>query len=637
LHPRFFLAMLNRSIFQELQMFQPLLRTGFAVVLSLISLTPPAQAEDAKTAPLSGIAMHGQPKYGRDFAHFDYVNPNAPKGGEMRMATQGTFDSLNPYIIKGVAAPGIGMVYQTLLSNSEDEAFSEYGQIAETAEMPEDRSFVVFNLRKGAKWNDGKPLTADDVVWTFNALIKDGHPFYRAYYGHVKNVVAEGPGRVRFVFDMKGNRELPLIIGQMPVLPRHFWEKKNFGATTLEPPLGSGPYRVKSVDTGHRIVYERVKDWWAKDLAVNKGQYNFDTIVYDVYRDETVLLQAFFSGEYDFRSENVAKSWATAYDRKPVKEGLIKKEEIKHELPAGMQAFVFNTRRAFFSDPKVRQALGYAFDFEWSNKQFAYDAYKRTKSYFENSELASSGLPQGRELEILNQHRGKVPEALFTTVSENPHTDGSGQGLRTNLSKAKQLLNEAGWRMGAKGLLEKDGQPFKFEFLSDSEMFERWVAPFISNLKKLGIQANLRFVDTAQYQNRIESFDFDMTNSGFAQSLSPGNEQRDFWGSDKADVKGSRNIIGIKSPVVDDLIRQIVSAPDREELIARTRALDRVLLWNYYVIPNWYIDRYRIAYWNKFGRPAMTPKYGLGVPDTWWYDAEKADKISGKIKSLKKE
>jgi len=590
----------------------------------------------ASSQPALALAIHGQPKYSPGFTHLDYVRPDAPKGGEMRLAAAGTFDSLNPYIIKGVAAPGVALIYQTLLTSTEDEAFSEYGQIAESVEMPEDRGSVTFNLRKAAKWDDGKPLTADDVVWSFNTLMKEGHPFYRAYYTHVKQAVAENPYRVTFTFDMKGNRELPLIMGQMPVLPKHWWAGKNFSSSSLEPPLGSGPYRVKSFDTGRRITYERVKNWWAQDLPINKGQYNFDTIVYDLYRDETVLLQALFSNAYDFREENIAKAWFAAYDQKPVKEGLIKKEEIKHELPAGMQAFVFNIRRPMFKDSRVRQALGYAFDFEWSNKQFAFSSYKRTHSYFENSELASSGIPKGRELEILEKFKGRVPDELFTTPFTVPETDGTGQGIRENLSKARKLLTDAGWRMGPSGFLEKDGQPLKFEILSESEAFERWINPFISNLKKLGVQANLRIVDTAQYQNRMDSFDYDMTNTVFGQSLSPGNEQRDFWGSDKADVHGSRNIIGIKDPVVDDLISQIISAPDRDELLARVHALDRVLLWGQYVIPNWYVGSHRIAYWDKFGKPAISPKYGLGVPATWWFEPSKAANIEAKVQPPEK-
>jgi microcin C transport system substrate-binding protein len=592
----------------------------------------PYTITDAVT-PLYGTAMHGTPKYPADFKHLDYVNPDAPKGGDIRLATAGAFDNLNPYIIKGVAAPGIGMIFQTLMANTEDEAFSEYGLIAESMEMPEDRSWVAFNLRKIAKWNDGASITADDVVWSFNTLMTKGHPFYRAYYSSVKSAVAESPLRVKFTFNMKGNRELPLVMGQMPILPKHYWDKKNFESTTLEAPLGSGAYAVKEVTAGRRITYQHVKDWWAKDLPINKGRYNFDTISYDVYRDETVLLQALFSGNYDFREENIAKAWNTEYDQPPVKQGLLKKEEIQHSIPSGMQAFIYNTRRAVFSDAKTREALGQAFDFEWSNKQFAFGSYQRTKSYFDNSELASSGIPQGRELEILQKYKDQLPAELFTAEFSIPKTSGTGQDMRQSLSKANALLKEAGWVMGQNGLLEKNGQPFRFEILVNSEAFQRWINPMIGNLKKLGIEAKLRVVDTAQYKNRMDSFDFDMTVDTFGQSLSPGNEQRDFWGSTKADIKGSRNLIGVKSPVVDALIELIVSAPDRQELITRVHALDRVLLWGHYVIPQWHIGYFRVAYWNKFGRPATTPKYGLGVADTWWYDAVKAKDIADKVPS----
>ncbi len=600
--------------------------------LSTLFFTNGVFAGEEDTMPISGVAMHGTPKYAVDFKNLDYVNPKALKGGEIRMAVSGTFDSLNPYIIKGIPAPGVSMVYQTLMFNTKDEAFSEYGLLAETVEMPEDRSWVVFNLRKAARWNDGKPVTADDVVWSFNTLMTDGHPFYRAYYANVKSVIAENPFRVKFTFNMTGNRELPLIMGQMPVLPKHYWDGKDFAKSTVEMPLGSGSYKVKSVETGHRIVYERVKDWWAKDLPIVKGMYNFDTVVYDVYRDEIVLLQAFFSGDYDFRHENVAKSWNAGYDQPPVREGLIKKKEVSHNIPAGMQSFAYNTRRPVFQDVRVRQALGYAFDFEWSNKQFAFGKYKRTQSYFANSDLASSGLPTGRELEILQKFKDRIPDEVLTKEFNMPKTSGSGKDVRQNLSTAKKMLEDAGWRIGKSGMLEKDGQFFNFEILVDSKMFERWINPMISNLKKLGIQANLRIVDAAQYQNRINTFDFDMTVFSFGQSLSPGNEQRDFWSSEKADVKGSRNITGIKNPVVDELINMIVSAPDRDELVARTRALDRVLLWNYYVIPQWHLDYFRLSWWDKFGLPEISPKYGLGVVDTWWYDAEKAAKIASKVK-----
>ena len=600
---------------------------AIALLLSTLFLSGGVFAGEEDTVPLSGVAMHGTPKYAADFKNLDYVNPNALKGGEIRLAVSGTFDSLNPYIIKGIAAPGVTMVYQTLMANTEDEAFSEYGLLAETIEMPKDRSWVVFNLRQQARWNDGLPVTAEDIVWSFNTLMTEGHPFYRAYYANVKSVVAESPYRVKFTFNMAGNRELPLIMGQMPILPKHYWEGKDFAKSTVEIPLGSGAYKVKSVESGRRIIYKRVVDWWAKDLPIVKGMYNFDTIVYDVYRDETVLLQAFFSGDYDFRHENVAKSWNAGYDQPPVRDGLIKKEEVSHGLPAGMQSFAYNLRRPMFQDARVRQALGYAFDFEWSNKQFAFGKYKRTQSFFANSDLASSGLPIGREMEILQKFKGRIPDEVLTKEFSVPKTSGSGQDVRKNLGTARKMLEDAGWLIGKSGMLEKNGQPFKFEILVDSDMFGRWINPMISNLKKLGIAANLRVVDATQYQNRINTFDFDMTVANFGQSLSPGNEQRDFWSSAKADVNGSRNIIGIKNPVVDELIDMIVSAPDRDELVARTRALDRVLLWNYYVIPQWYLDYFRLAWWDKFGRPVISPKYGLGVVETWWYDAEKVAKI----------
>jgi microcin C transport system substrate-binding protein len=515
-----------------------------------------------------------------------------------------------------------------LLLNADDEAFTEYGLIAKSIEMPEDRGQVTFNLYPEARWHDGKPLTADDVVWTFNTLMEKGHPFFKAYYANVAKAEAENKHRVTFKFNMTGNRELPLIMGQMPVLPKHYFEGKDFAATTLEPIVGSGPYKIKSVKDGSRITYERVKDWWAQDLPVMKGQYNFDEIIYDLFRDETVLLQALFSGNYDFRNENIAKAWNEEYDsQRAVKEGWVIKEEIPHSLPAGMQGFAFNIRRDMFKDPEVRRALNYAFDFEWSNKKFAGGKYKRTDSFFENSELAASGLPEGQELEILEPYRDQLPPEVFTTVYKNPETSGSGQDMRRNLAKAKDMLAEAGWTIGKTGRLEKDGKTFKFEILIQSDAFVRWISPMIDNLKRLGIEANVRVVDTAQYQNRMDTFDFDMTVATFGQSLSPGNEQRDFWGSEKADVNGARNIIGIKNPVVDALIDKIIVAPDRETLVATTRALDRVLLSGHYLIPHWYVGYHRVAYWNKFGHPATPPKYALGVLNTWWYDADKAAKL----------
>lgn len=613
-----------------------------APVLALaVLLAQPAGAYAADSVVSHGLSMYGDLKYPQNFAHFDYVNPDAPKGGTLRLAAQGTFDNLNPYILKGVSAPGLGLTFDTLLDGSRDEAFSEYGLLAERAEMAQDRSYVVFDLRPQARFHDGKPVTAEDVVFTFNTLMDKGHPFYKAYYADVKEVKAEGALRVRFTFKMAGNRELPLIIGQMPVLPKHYFADKDFAATTLVPLLGSGPYKVKSVEPGRKIVYERAKDWWAKDLGIGKGRYNFDTISYDLYRDQAVLLQALLAGEYDLREENIAKAWTDDYKHPSIDRGYIIKAEISHDIPTGMQGFVYNTRRAVFADPLVREALNYAFDFEWSNANFASGTYKRTDSYFENSELSSSGLPQGRELEILTDLAKRYPDAVparvFTDVYTNPKTAGDGRSARINLLKAKALLERAGWQVGKSGMLEKNGQPLRFEILLSSPAFERWVLPMIGNLKKLGITASLRTVDTAQYQNRMDAFDYDMVVGTFGQSLSPGNEQRDFWTSAKVDEKGSRNLAGVKNPAVDALVDMIINAPNRAELIERVHALDRILLWNFYVIPQWHIDYHRVAYWNKFGQPATPAKYGLGVVDTWWVDADKAKALPQRRQSQKQD
>jgi len=596
------------------------------------------QAELAQTeaiiGPAHGMAMHGAPKYAADFTHFDYVNPDAPKGGDFRFAVIGTFDNLNPYILRGVPAAGSMGIYQTLLEESRDEPFSEYGHLAESFEMAEDRSWVRFKLRKEARWHDGKPLTTEDVKWSFDTLMEKGHPHFRAYYASVSKVTIEDPHSILFSFDVAGNRELPLIIGQLLVLPKHYWSKqaekgKEFDSTTLEPPLGSGPYKITEVKPGQKIIYERVKDWWAKDIPVNKGRYNFDRLIFTYYRDQTVAHQAFLSGEYDFKMENIAQTWAAGYDDAPqVKDGRIVKREQAHELPTGMQAFSFNTRRPVFTEKAVREAISYAFDFEWSNKQLAHNSYQRTNSYFSNSDLASSGLPEGKELEILQEFRGQIPEEVFTKTYKPPMTDGSGTGVRKNLRTAAGILEKAGWALNKEtNIREKNGTALTFEILLVSPAFERWVGPFIQNLERVGVKARIRIVDASQYQERLDSFDFDMIVGTFGQSLSPGNEQRDFWHSEKADIRGSRNLMGIKNPVIDALIDQVIHASGRDTLVAATHALDRVLLWNHYVIPQWHIGSYRLAYWNKFGFPAQAPKYDNGVLDTWWIDTAKAAKL----------
>ena len=595
----------------------------FLFVLAAVSATALAAEEHALT-------LHGEPKYGPDFSHFDYVNPEAPKGGELKLANvqAATFDSLHPFILRGTAADGMGLVYDTLMESSLDEAFTEYGLVARSAEVGADNAYVRFRLRPEARFHDGEPVTAEDVAWTFRILREEGHPQYRAYYRDVERVEVIDRHEVVFHFANRGNAELPLILGQLPVLPEHYWAESDFSATTLEPPLGSGPYRVVEVEQGRRVVYERVADYWAADLPLKRGRHNIERISYDYYRDGTVALQALKAGEYHLRQENVARNWATAYDTPAVADGLLRLEEIPHDRPAGMQGFFFNTRRAIFADPKVREALAYAFDFEWTNDNLFYGAYKRTRSYFENSELAATGLPSDAELAVLEPFRDQLPERVFTEAYAPPSTEGSS--LRRNLRQALTLLGEAGWEVKEGALTHREsGQTMAFEILLASPSFERVVLPMQRNLERLGIAVSVRTVDPTQYQNRLQSFDFDMTVYVAPQSLSPGNEQRDFWSCETAEIEGSRNMAGVCDPVVDALIEQIIDAPSREALITRTRALDRVLQWGFYSIPNWYIDRFRVAYWDRFGRPPENPPYGLAL-DTWWVDPVKAARVDNR-------
>ena len=590
------------------------------LVTALLAAATPAMADET---PRHGMSMYGDLKYPPDFKHFEYANPNAPKGGTVRMASIGTYDTLNPFTLKGVPAAGAGLLFQTLTVNSGDEPFSEYGVIAESFIVPKDRSWVAFNLRPQAKFNDGSPVTPDDVVFTFETLKTKGAPFYRTYYGDVMKAEATGPHQVRFTFRANDNPELPLIVGQMPVLPRAYWANRDFEKTTLEAPLGSGPYVVESADAGRSITYRRVEKHWSDDIPALKGQYNFARIRYDYYRDSTVSLEAFKGGEYDYRQENVAKDWATGYDAPAVTEGLIRREEIANEQPTGMQGFVFNIRRPIFADPRVREAIAHAFDFEWTNRTLFYGAYARTRSYFSNSELASTGLPGPAELAILEPFRGQIPDEVFTKAYAPPTTDGSGN-LRDNLRIAFDLLKAAGWVIKDRRLVhEKTGEAMAFEILLSQPTWERIALPFAKNLERLGIQARVRTVDTAQYQKRMETFDYDVTVEVFGQSLSPGNEQRDMWSSAAAKVEGSRNTIGIASPAIDKLLELVINAPDRQALIDRTRALDRVLLWGHYTIPNWHLRAWRIAYWDRFARPAVTAKYSLGFLATWWVDPAK--------------
>ena len=600
--------------------------------LLIISITFPSFLK-AEINIAHAIAMHGEPKYPDSFQYVDYANPDAPKGGKIILSSTGSYDSFNPFILKGTAAAGIGNLYETLTTGSSDEAFTEYGLIAETIEWPDDRSWVAFTIREEAVWHDGKKISPEDVIWTFNTLMEKGHPFYKYYYGDVVEVIQENDNKVRFNFKGNTNLELPLIVGQLPVLPKHYWTNKNFEETSMDIPIGSGPYKIKNFDAGRTITYELDSDYWGKNIPIKKGTENFGVIQYEYYKDRSIEREAFKSGDIDLFSENTSKDWATSYDTPAVQNGLIKKELIEHQNPQGMQGFAFNTRKEIFEDKRVREALSYAFDFEWTNKNLFYNAYKRTNSFFENSELASSGVPSGGELDLLNDYRELLPQKLFQEEYNPPKTDGSGF-MRKELQEATKLLQDAGWELQEGKLInKKSGSKFEFELLLVSPAFERIVLPFKDNLAKLGIDVSVRTIDSAQYQNRLDGFDFDMIVSTFSQSLSPGNEQRNFWGSDAAKTNGSRNIIGISNEVIDSLIEKVISAKDREDLIMTTRALDRVLLWNHYVIPQWHISAYRTLYWDIFDKPSVRPKYSLGT-NTWWVVADKASTIDQRKKSL---
>ena len=587
----------------------------------VLAISAPTAWSDEAVQPVHGVAMHGDLRYGPDFEHFSYADPNAPKGGTLTLSAIGSFDSLNPYILKGSPASGLGLLFETLTVQSLDEPFSEYGLLAETIEMPEDRSWVAFTLRPEARWHDGEPVTVDDVIFSLETLKTKGHPFYRTYYANIVKAEEDGERRVKMTFDDSVNRELPLIAGQMPILPKHYYEGVDFEKTTLEPPIGSGPYTIDRFEAGRSIVYERVRDYWGADLPVNRGRYNYDQVRYEYFRDANVALEAFKAGEYDIRIENTSKLWATAYTGPAFDAGFIVREEIPHERGTGMQGFVFNTRKDKFADPKVRQALAYAFDFEWTNKNLFYGQYERTGSYFSNTELAATDLPDEAELELLEPFRNRLPEEVFTASYEPPATDGSGNNRR-NLRTALQLLEEAGWTVDGGKLRNASGATMDFEILLVSPAFERVVGPFVKNLQRLGIDATVRTIDTAQYQNRLDAFDFDVVVTSWGQSLSPGNEQRNFWSTEAADTPGSRNLPGIKDPVIDALIDQIIRAPSREALVTATRALDRALLWGHYVIPHWHIRVTRAASWNKFSRPETEPRFGLDL-FTWWVDPVK--------------
>ncbi len=532
-----------------------------------------------------------------------------------------------------MSANDIDLIYDTLARQSLDEPFTEYGLIAGKIEKAPDNDWVRFYLRPEARFHDGHPVRAEDVVFSFQTLVKDGAPMYRGYYSDVADVVAEDPLTVLFKFKHSNNRELPLILGQLPVLPKHWWASRDFNKGNLEVPLGSGPYKVTEVKAGRSVRYERVKDYWGKDLPINRGFYNFDVMTTDYYRDNTVALEALKAGQFDYWLEMTAKNWANAYNIPAVTEGRLIKEQIPNGNPTGMQGFVFNLRRPVFQDVRVRQALTLLLDFEWTNKQLFNSAYARTRSYFENSEMAATGLPDADQLAILDPFRGKIPEQVFSEAFANPVTDASGM-IRTQQRKAYQLLQEAGWRIVDDKMVDANGKPVSIEFLLAQTEFERVLLPFKRNLSDLGIELVIRRVDVSQYVNRVRSRDFDMIVGSFPQSNSPGNEQREFWMTAAADKPGSRNSMGLKDPVVDQLVEQLINADSRRSLVAHARALDRVLQWGYYVIPNWHIKTWRVAYWNHIGHPKVSPKYDIGI-NTWWIkpDAKPAIEIETKLQA----
>lgn len=584
-----------------------------------------AQSSPSDARRWHALSLIGAPRYGADFAHLDYVDANAPKGGSVRIGSTGSFDTLNTLASKGDPAEGLGLIYDSLMEKGIDQPSTSYCLLCEWVSFPEDYSSVTFKLRDNARWHDGKPVTVEDVIFSFDTLTTNV-PFWKYYYKNVLKVEKTGEGLVAFTFNVKNNRELPHIMGDLTVVPKHYWtgrdaegKERDTAKSSLEVPLGSGAYKIGEVKRGASIVYERVKDYWGKDLPLNRGRHNFDKITYEYYQDDTVALEAFKSGRLDFRLETSSKNWATAYNFPAFNSGKVIKRELLLQNPEPMQAFVMNLRRDTFADTKVRHAFELAFNFEWANDNLFYGQYKRVASFFENTELSSHGSrPAGRELELLNEMKELVPPEVFTELYAPP-VNATPRDFHKNMRDAGRLLDEAGWEIReGKRVNAKSGKPLKVEFLLVQEAFERIVNPYVQQLQKLGIEATVRIVDSAQYVRRIRSFDFDIIIGSFAQSESPGNEQRDFWSSEAADQEGSRNLIGVKNKAVDRLIDHIIFAKDRTELVAACRALDRVLLWNHYVVPQWYSPAERLAYWNKFGYPATQPTHGIGFPDTWW-------------------
>jgi len=597
---------------------------GLAGHLLLAVLAPAPLAAE----PRHGLSIFGDLKYPANFKHFDYVNPDAPKGGRLVTVGANTFDSFNMFILRGDPASGLSLLYDTLMVSSGDEASTMYGLVAETADLAADRMSIIFKLRASARFADGTPVTADDVVFSFETLKEKGQPAYRFMLRDVVKGEAIDRLTVRFTFEGEQVRDLPLAVAGLPVLPKSYYQTHPFEETTLKPPLGSGPYVISDFKQGSFVSYKRREDYWAKDLPVNRGRWNFDEIRFVSYRDRPAELEDIKSGNLDLREEFTAKDWVTAYDIPAVKEGRLKRITLPDNSPSGAQGFFLNTRREKFADVRVRRAMDLAFDYQWMNKNLFYELYTRTESYFENSDMKATGKPGPEELALLEPFRDRLPKEVFEEPYRPPVSDGSGSDRRL-LREAQRLLQEAGWRIDPAKPAERlvrnaRGETLDVEFLINQPTFERIIAPYIKNLEAIGIRGSIRRVDSAQYERRVKAFDFDVVAARFVMSLTPGIELRNYWGSEAAASEGSRNYAGIKDPVIDALLDRMVQSKSRQELVVATRAMDRVLRAGHYWVPHWFKASHHIAYWDKFGRPDIKPKYDRGVTDTWWHDAAKA-------------
>ncbi len=607
------------------------MRTARLAALALVLLAAPALGQ-----PRHGLSTFGDLKYAADFKRFDYVNPAAPKGGELRTWELETFDNFNPLILRGVAAAGSDRtqgpdwLYESLMTRALDEPDAMYGVLAESVELGPGRAWAAFNLNPAAKFNNGAPVLASDVVFTFETTLKDGNPRYRLLYQDVESVVAEGPRRVVFRFkEGESRRDLPMLVADLPILPAAFFKDRDFTRTLAEPPPSSGPYKLERADTGRSITYRRDPNWWGRDLPVNVGRFNIDVIRHEYFRDRDVAAEAFFAGEYDFRVDVTARHWAQLYDTKPaVQKGFIRREVLRDGTPSGVQAFFLNTRRDKFKDVRVREALNLAFDFEWQNKNLFFGLYKRMRSVFENSDLVATGVPGPAELALLEPWRGSLPPRVFTTEFQSNVTDGSGN-LRDTLRRAQALLAEAGWTVKDRRLVNAAGEQFSIEFMMFEPSFQRIVEPYIQNLERLGIKAEMRMIDLTAWRNRERQYDYDVIMRRYGMSQTPGIELRNFWGSAAADIQGMYNIAGVKDPAVDAMIEKIVAARSRAELEVAVRALDRVLMWSFYVVPHWYSGTIRLATWDRFDRPAQQPRYqgSSDLIQLMWVDAAKEAKL----------